>query len=506
MSLGHSWAVASGASAPVSTVAEEALHGGVQEREREECEDGRPAERGRAERGPSEGRPGSGSEGGGTHAEGLVPCAISSRGASGLDVRQVLGVRMPTPGMVDAAASLLVSARQVGARRGESGSWAARESVAWRITVAPGLVRVSTQKVGVEPRGAEVVRWERSAGAWAQREEESQRRQAGENHESSPGGSRCVAEEEKPSRSEITQWSAKSRARMVARLATLDYGPLYAADRAPAMVTLTLPGCWEQLAPTGKHFKAAIKRWKTAYARRFGAPVIGIWKLEFQGRGAPHLHLLLTPPGGSGFAEWLSHAWRQAAWHGVEVTEELRADWDRHLLAGTGVDYREGTRMTDPKRMAIYFAKHSAPGGASSKEYQHRVPEPWQVPGAGPGRFWGVWGLEPVEATVEVSPDDAIMTARILRRHSRAQGLRRQVRVWRPRYDEVTGEAKGSPWRTSTVRAVRMTGTRGFVCLNDAPAMVSQIARYLDLRRGWSPGSGVLGDVSNGSIGDGQRG
>jgi hypothetical protein len=40
----------------------------------------------------------------------------------------------------------------------------------------------------------------------------------------------------------------------------------------------------------------------------------------------------------------------------------------------TGVDYAEGIKLTDPRRMAVYFAKYGT-GGA--KEYQHRVPSEW---------------------------------------------------------------------------------------------------------------------------------
>ena len=37
----------------------------------------------------------------------------------------------------------------------------------------------------------------------------------------------------------------------------------------------------------------------------------------------------------------------------------------------------------DPKRLAIYFTKHSSPNDLGDKEYQHIVPEPWREPGKG---------------------------------------------------------------------------------------------------------------------------
>ena len=44
---------------------------------------------------------------------------------------------------------------------------------------------------------------------------------------------------------------------MVKRLCELDYLPLYASGRLPAMVTLTYPGDWQTVVPTGAVSKAA---------------------------------------------------------------------------------------------------------------------------------------------------------------------------------------------------------------------------------------------------------
>jgi hypothetical protein len=43
----------------------------------------------------------------------------------------------------------------------------------------------------------------------------------------------------------------------------------------------------------------------------------------------------------------------------------------KHRARGTGVDYAEGARLTDPRRMAVYFAKY---GTAGRKKYQHHIP------------------------------------------------------------------------------------------------------------------------------------
>lgn len=154
---------------------------------------------------------------------------------------------------------------------------------------------------------------------------------------------------------------------------------------------------------------------------------------------------------------------------------------------------------------------------AGPKEYQHRVPREWidcylvcedcgrdypedrdECPDCGAfeaeavelgsaGRFWGHRGLRPVLAVREVTPDHGIQAGRILRRWYRAKGLTKRVR--RQRVDQHTGRVTT---RTTTVRKKLFTANRGFVTVNDGPAMASQLARCLAApegalqRRRWS--------------------
>src|SRR5690606_6166696 len=109
----------------------------------------------------------------------------------------------------------------------------------------------------------------------------------------------------------------------------------------------------------------------------------------------------------------------------------------RHRLAGTGIDWSEGLRARDPRRVSVYFTKH---GSFAAKEYQHCVPEAWAEPGQGPGRFWGYWHLEKAAYGAEVAAADAIAAGRVLRRWARSQGVTRQVSA--PRVNTRTGEAR----------------------------------------------------------------
>jgi len=157
------------------------------------------------------------------------------------------------------------------------------------------------------------------------------------------------------------------------------------------------------------------KRWERAWDE----PLVGIWKLEFQRRGAPHLHVFTAIPlgihagdarkardqryrpavgDGKQLMSWLLEAWADIVAH---PDEDQRR---KHARAGTRVDVAEGLRMTDPKRVAVYFTKH---GLFRDKEYQNTVPAAWRQPGKGPGRFWGYWHLRKCTRAVELTFDDA---------------------------------------------------------------------------------------------------
>lgn len=219
----------------------------------------------------------------------------------------------------------------------------------------------------------------------------------------------------------ITAWSRKSRSRMKQQLSRFDYSKLFEDRLAPAMITLTMPGVgddgderyWESLAPTPASFKAILNRWTVAYSHAWGSRPVGLWKMEFQERGAPHLHMLLTPPAGSSagkddgldFKHWLGRSWARA----VGSTGQARI---AHEQRGTGIDYvEEGYR--DPRRIAGYFEKH---GAMAYKEYQNQMPDIWLDAihdGATGARFWGSWGLPKASAVLQLD-DRGAASAEVL--------------------------------------------------------------------------------------------
>lgn len=301
-------------------------------------------------------------------------------------------------------------------------------------------------------------------------------------------------------RREITEWSRKSRANMTKALCEIDFSRMMSRGRTPAMVTLTYPGKWEMVVPTGAVAKAHLQELARRYDRAWGERPQGIWKLEFQRRGAPHFHLLMCPPhgvalsrsdaAGAGlpFRDWLSVVWADIVSH-PDPIEHLN-----HLKAGTGIDYAEGMRASDPRRVSVYFTKH---GQFAAKQYQHIVPELWQTPGAGPGRFWGYWQLDRMVWAVEVPDRDADVVARVLRRWSRAQLVLREVRAPRmaggriiPKYHDVIGLAGAQllasrgrlKHRKVRRRTERLRRGAGWVAVNDGASFAQQIAEYLRYR------------------------
>lgn len=235
------------------------------------------------------------------------------------------------------------------------------------------------------------------------------------------------------SRSEITKWSAKSRVNLTETVGSLSYANWPREHGDLAMVTLTLPDQWLILAPNGAAFKKLLKKFRRRFEYHSGLPWRLLWKLEFQGRGAPHWHALMRVPvfvRGQTFQDWLSKTWADVVGasktvdgmdsHGNDDSEYLR-----HLRAGTRIDL-SGKDFTDPRRISMYFLGHSAKS-TDGKEYQHDVPEPWQKPGQGPGRFWGYVGLDKAVVELDVTEADRVLLDRQLRKIKRARDWKMNV-------------------------------------------------------------------------------
>ena len=330
-----------------------------------------------------------------------------------LTVEQIAALRLPT---VQQIATVAAQIPQV--ERGTFRQWDARPGSF--LEVAPGMVRFSRSRAHLKDAAADRVLQRRFA-------DDKYQLAAERALYSSPMAfvtdADVRAADGPPAPlipgKRITAWSRKSRSRMQQQLRRFDYSKLFEDGLEPAMVTLTMPGAgpdgdpdyWQQLTPTPASFKAKIDRFTTAYRNAWGARPVGVWKMEFQHRGAPHVHILMTPPAGysagkwgafSGleFKDWLSLAW--AAVVGAEGKARVA-----HQAAGTGIDY-VGEAYRDPQRIARYFGKH---GAFTAKDYQNEMPAIWLDAihdGAMGARFWGSWGLPKANAVLQLDDRGAV--------------------------------------------------------------------------------------------------
>ncbi|SKH82523.1 rolling circle replication-associated protein [Mycobacteroides abscessus] len=433
---------------------------------------------------------------------GLVICAKNvptqlndGFGRGELRASDALGLRFPSPEHVASAAALFEKSTPWAIGRSRLGT--EPEAGQFHISVGPGVVRLGWSNPARKEKASQraVERHQLDVADWQHRVKDLLTKASRLDPPSVVTVSRRSLTGIAPGRTGrvITQWSRKSRSSMCRTFAELDYTPLVESGRIPAMVTFTYPGDWETVAPDGASVKRHMMLWRKRFQREYGESPRYIWKLEFQRRGAPHIHLWMTPPQSCGktglsFSTWLSEAWADIVDH---PNAEQRA---RHRLAGTAIDILSGLRACDPKRLAIYFTKHSSPNSHGDKEYQHIVPKSWQQPEKGPGRFWGVYGLKRATAIAELSEDAYLVARRIVRRWSRNQATyanadsrfptivipRTAYRVVQ-RIDRMTGAVTTRRCRRRRQLCDQGGLNGGYALVNDGPAFAAQLARSVAL-------------------------
>lgn len=259
-------------------------------------------------------------------------------------------------------------------------------------------------------------------------------------------------------------WSKSSRNRMIQRYAQLDYRPLYEQPGDVLLVTLTYPGDdWERWAASPKLVKAHLAKFRDRL-RKAGVSPVGLWKLEFQRRGAPHFHLLLSLP--EYIVGWRRREWLSQIWYEIVGSGDAR-----HLRAGTAIDWAESSRLSNPAAVAVYFAQHSLPG--QRKGYQHQIPDEWQALGER-FRFWGKWGLKPLTAQQQISGSVGVEARRILRGWYGSTHEPRRVRV--TRVDRRTGQIR-CRWVRRPPRLRSLQGAQGATVLaRQAPRFMAKLA------------------------------
>jgi len=280
----------------------------------------------------------------------------------------------------------------------------------------------------------------------------------------------------------IKEWSPKSRANMVARFSSLDCTPLFNDElKRTAMITLTYPDTWEKVVPTGHDAKRHLQSLRKRYERKFKVPFYGLWKVEYQARGAVHFHILCAPPNNPAFRTWLAKTWVKVVNHPDPEERE------RHLISGTHISYEDKYGGFDVRSIIVYFSKHASPQGGS-KEYQNQPPLIWKDEKS-IGRFWGYFGLKPTIWKIPLSFQEAVTVSRTLRRLA-ARGLpgqpkpmRKKVvygRIYKGNKTLTTGQLRK---RIVKVPVKRFPSILGFVAVSNGARTTRDLTRVLTLER-----------------------
>lgn len=163
-------------------------------------------------------------------------------------------------------------------------------------------------------------------------------------------------------------------------------------------ITLTYPSVWSD---DWKVWKRDLKVWRDRLVRHWPMVAGGVWRVEFQRRGAPHFHLILWCSSElplEPFKTWLSQSWYEVVASGDT----------KHLRAGTQVRRLDGRRA-----IRIYVSKYVA-----------KVPDGLQPDGW--GRNWGFFGKESLDDSAyleaDVTDNEYVMLRRIIRRWVAARG------------------------------------------------------------------------------------
>jgi hypothetical protein len=204
-----------------------------------------------------------------------------------------------------------------------------------------------------------------------------------------------------PKRSEISEFSEKSRQRLRLSLAKVDQGKC----GRPIFGTLTYPAAFPLDQET---FKRHLKVFSQRFLRAF--PSSGFhWKLEFQARGAAHFHPIFWNLGSDKaflgeFRVWLACNWFEVVGSGDQ----------KHLLAGTSADL-----INSQFGVMRYVSPYA------SKSDQTK-------PGCKIGRYWGIIGRANIpwakETVIELSAAQGKLVRRTARRYMHAINRDRRIR------------------------------------------------------------------------------
>ena len=200
-------------------------------------------------------------------------------------------------------------------------------------------------------------------------------------------------------RNVVMGFSRQSRSRLIKFMGSInqkEYKP-----NQIAFISLTYHEKWPD-DPDG--WKAHLEAWQKRLERKYGE-LPGVWKLEFQRRGAPHFHLILflpldlvhTPGAASRFSRSVARDWNEIAGYGSTD----------HVAYGSDVRFKHSWRGV-MSYTSKYMSKEQVVAVQTEDGRMVRT-----------GRCWGYWrkNLLPIEEKrISISWDDYQKLRRWFRR------------------------------------------------------------------------------------------
>lgn len=233
----------------------------------------------------------------------------------------------------------------------------------------------------------------------------------------------------------ITEFSERSRYRLLhtVKNCAVDFF---------SMITLTYPA---EFPTSGRKVKRNFNAIRKRLLRRFPG-ILGVWFLEFQKRGAPHFHILVTLKlSEHGTIQERTRMRRNQGpkkYKTVLALEEMLSAWwfsivdsqdPKHLAAGCAWEEIENSDGA-----LRYAAAHA------SKPHQKRVPEEFVEV----GRFWGVIGKVKIPLLKIFPADTAEVFSRVgVDALSNKGRLKKYLWDSAEKFDDETPIAVGDHWR-----------------------------------------------------------
>lgn len=180
-------------------------------------------------------------------------------------------------------------------------------------------------------------------------------------------------------RGKIKGFSKKSKNRLMRKMMKMDWQDISQSKNSlmvqSVFITLTYPSDYSQ---DWQDWKSHLRSFGERFRRQYG-DLNGLWKLEFQERGAPHFHVMMILPAKTNLhflRVWISRNWFEVVGSGDE----------KHLKAGTNTRAIYGSAQ----KLMNYLSKYMG------KTFSQKTET---------GRVWGVWGDLPEAPVIVVNFD-----------------------------------------------------------------------------------------------------